>query len=146
MTINKVAFIGLGVMGYPMAGYLAKNGYKVNVYNRTISKAEKWAKNFKGKIISVSRANVIDNAALLNNLDNITHAHVDTLDSKHREELLESGKVTYTKHTAWEHNFSFETNPYYYGDLHDILLHCLFDNVKDLDIKPVLNRTERVTF
>ncbi len=50
MTINKVAFIGLGVMGYPMAGYLAKNGYKVNVYNRTISKAEKWAKNFKGKI------------------------------------------------------------------------------------------------
>ncbi len=50
MTINKVAFIGLGVMGYPMAGYLAKNGYEVNVYNRTISKAEKWAKNFKGKI------------------------------------------------------------------------------------------------
>ena len=50
MTINKVAFIGLGVMGYPMAGYLAKNGYKVKVYNRTISKAQKWAKNFKGKI------------------------------------------------------------------------------------------------
>jgi phosphoglycerate dehydrogenase-like enzyme len=103
-------------------------------------------KNFKGKIISVSRANVIDNTALLNNLDNITHAYVDTLDSKHREELLESGKVTYTKHTAWEHNFSFEGNPYYYGDLHDILLHCLFDNVKDLDIKPVLDRIDRVTF
>ena len=103
-------------------------------------------KNFKGKIISVSRANVIDNTALLNNLDNITHAYVDTLDSKHREELLESGKVTYTKHTAWEHNFSFEGNPYYYGDLHDILLHCLFDNVKDLDIKPVIDRVERVTF
>jgi len=103
-------------------------------------------KNFKGKIISVSRANVIDNTALLNNLDNITHAYVDTLDSKHREELLKSGKVTYSKHTAWEHDFSFENNLYYYGDLHDILLHCLFDNVKDLDIKPVIDRIERVTF
>jgi len=103
-------------------------------------------KNFKGKIISVSRANVIDNDALLNNLDNISHAYIDTLDSKHRDELLESGKVTYTKHTAWSHNFSYETNPYYYGDLHDTLLHCLYDNVNELENKPILNRTERVTF
>ena len=103
-------------------------------------------KNFKGKIISVSRANVIDNAALLNNLDNITHAYVDTLGSEHREELLESGKVTYTKHTAWEHNFSYEGNAYYYGDLHDVVLHRLHGNVKELDIKPILNHTERVTF
>ena len=103
-------------------------------------------KNFKGKIISVSRANVINNTALLDNLDNISHAYIDTLDSKHREQLLESGKVTYTKHTAWSHNFSYEGNPYYYGDLHDTLLHCLHDNVKDLEIKPVLNRIERVTF
>ena len=103
-------------------------------------------KNFKGKIISVSRANVIDNDALLNNLDNISHAYIDTLDSKHRDELLESGKVTYTKHTAWSHNFSYETNPYYYGDLHDTLLHCLDDNVNELENKPILNRTERVTF
>ena len=103
-------------------------------------------KNFKGKIISVSRANVIDNDALLNNLDNISHAYIDTLDSKHRDELLESGKVTYTKHTAWSHNFSYETNPYYYGDLHDTLLHCLDDNVNELENKPILDRTERVTF
>lgn len=103
-------------------------------------------KNFKGKIISVSRANVIDNDALLNNLDNISHAYIDTLDSKHRDELLESGKVTYTKHTAWSHNFSYETNPYYYGDLHDTLLHCLYDNVNELENKPILDRTERVTF
>ncbi len=38
----KVAFIGLGVMGYPMAGHLTKNGHEVCVYNRTSSKAEKW--------------------------------------------------------------------------------------------------------
>ena len=39
---EKIAFIGLGVMGYPMAGFLAKAGYKVTVYNRTIEKAKKW--------------------------------------------------------------------------------------------------------
>ena len=46
----KVSFIGLGVMGYPMAGYISKAGHDVTVYNRTKSKAEKWIKDFKGKI------------------------------------------------------------------------------------------------
>ncbi|WP_404473734.1 NAD(P)-dependent oxidoreductase [Vreelandella venusta] len=47
-TINTVAFIGLGVMGYPMAGHLAKQGLTTRVYNRTYSKAEAWAKEFGG--------------------------------------------------------------------------------------------------
>ncbi len=46
----KVAFIGLGVMGYPMAGYISKAGHKVTVFNRTKSKAEKWIKEFKGNL------------------------------------------------------------------------------------------------
>ena len=46
----KVSFVGLGVMGYPMAGYISKAGHNVTVYNRTKSKAEKWVKEFKGKI------------------------------------------------------------------------------------------------
>lgn len=41
--MQKVAFIGLGVMGYPMAGHLASAGYEVAVYNRTSSRAEAWA-------------------------------------------------------------------------------------------------------
>ncbi len=45
----KVAFIGLGVMGYPMAGHLkVKGGHDVTVYNRTAAKAEKWAAQFGG--------------------------------------------------------------------------------------------------
>ena len=45
----KVAFIGLGVMGYPMAGHLkTKGGHDVTVYNRTAAKAEKWAAEFGG--------------------------------------------------------------------------------------------------
>jgi len=46
----KVSFIGLGVMGYPMAGYISKAGHNVTVYNRTKSKSEKWIKEYKGKI------------------------------------------------------------------------------------------------
>ncbi len=49
MSCN-VAFIGLGVMGYPMAGYISKGGHNVTVFNRTKSKAEKWIREYKGKM------------------------------------------------------------------------------------------------
>jgi len=50
MTAIKVAFLGLGVMGYPMAGHLkTKGGYDVTVYNRTGAKAAKWTEQFGGK-------------------------------------------------------------------------------------------------
>jgi 3-hydroxyisobutyrate dehydrogenase len=45
----KVAFLGLGVMGYPMAGHLKKKGHDVTVYNRTAARAEKWVKEFGGR-------------------------------------------------------------------------------------------------
>jgi len=44
----KVSFIGLGVMGYPMAGYISKAGHNVTVYNRTTAKADKWLSEYKG--------------------------------------------------------------------------------------------------
>lgn len=50
MSIKNVSFIGLGVMGYPMAGHLQKNGYNVTVYNRTTAKAEKWVEEYKGSM------------------------------------------------------------------------------------------------
>ncbi len=46
----KVAFIGLGVMGYPMAGYISKAGHNVTVFNRTKSKAEKWISEYNGQM------------------------------------------------------------------------------------------------
>ena len=49
MTCN-VAFIGLGVMGYPMAAYISKAGHNVTVFNRTKSKAKKWTNEYKGKM------------------------------------------------------------------------------------------------
>ena len=47
--MTKTAFIGLGVMGYPMAGHMVANGHEVTVYNRTAAKAEKWAGEHGGK-------------------------------------------------------------------------------------------------
>ena len=48
--MNNVAFIGLGVMGFPMAGHLAIAGHNVTVYNRSSDKAKKWMSEYKGKI------------------------------------------------------------------------------------------------
>ena len=51
----KVAFLGLGVMGYPMAGHLAAKGHEVTVYNRTAAKAEAWAAEHKGRAAATPR-------------------------------------------------------------------------------------------
>ena len=50
-----VTFLGLGVMGYPMAGHLAKAGHAVTVYNRTAAKAEKWVAEHGGKMARTPR-------------------------------------------------------------------------------------------
>src|SRR5487761_1280029 len=53
----KVAFLGLGVMGFPMAGHLAKKGgHEVTVYNRTEAKAKQWAEKFGGKTAATPKA------------------------------------------------------------------------------------------
>jgi 3-hydroxyisobutyrate dehydrogenase len=53
----KVAFLGLGVMGYPMAGHLKnKGGHEVTVYNRTAAKAEKWVRQYGGKSAPTPKA------------------------------------------------------------------------------------------
>ena len=51
----KLAFLGLGVMGYPMAGHLAKAGHEVTVYNRTAAKAERWAGEHGGSYAATPR-------------------------------------------------------------------------------------------
>mgnify|MGYP000374377358 FL=1 len=47
-SVKNVSFIGLGVMGYPMAGHLSKGGYSVRVYNRSKDKANKWVEEHGG--------------------------------------------------------------------------------------------------
>ena len=54
--MTKVAFIGLGVMGYPMAGHLAAGGHELTVYNRTAAKAEAWVAEHGGNSAPTPRA------------------------------------------------------------------------------------------
>ena len=54
-TPTKVAFIGLGVMGLPMAGHLATAGHEVTVYNRNVQKAQAWVKEFGGRACATPR-------------------------------------------------------------------------------------------
>ncbi len=62
MTKAKVAFLGLGVMGYPMAGHLkTRGGHDVTVYNRTTAKAAKWAEQF-GNSYAVTPADAVRDA------------------------------------------------------------------------------------
>ncbi len=53
---RHVAFIGLGVMGYPMAGHLARAGHRVTVYNRTSTKARAWAAEYGGEAAATPKA------------------------------------------------------------------------------------------
>ena len=55
VTPHDVAFLGLGVMGYPMAGHLSGAGHRVTVYNRTEKKAQQWAQEYGGKSAKTPR-------------------------------------------------------------------------------------------
>ena len=104
---------------------------------------EEMLSKFNGKLISVSRSTVIDNEALLKNIQcNISHAYVDTLDEHLREDLLATGKVTYTKHTAFAHGFSYKNNDKYFSELEEHIVDCLSNTVSN----PLLSRQERITF
>ncbi|HEY3778559.1 MAG TPA: NAD(P)-dependent oxidoreductase [Rhizomicrobium sp.] len=62
--VLRVAFVGLGVMGYPMAGHLARAGHDVTVFNRTTAKAEAWVREYGGRA-SLTPADAAENADLV---------------------------------------------------------------------------------
>ena len=55
MELQNIAFIGLGVMGSPMAGHLSQAGFNVDVYNRTASKVQDWVAKYKGNASSTPK-------------------------------------------------------------------------------------------
>src|SRR5688572_3616155 len=56
VAAHDVAFLGLGVMGLPMAGHLARAGHRVTVFNRTAAKARAWADEYGGRTAATPRA------------------------------------------------------------------------------------------
>lgn len=95
MNKINVAFIGLGVMGYPMAGHLSKNeNLNVTVYNRTSSKAEKWVEEYQGQVASTPKE-AAKNAEIVficvgndNDLREVTLLNNGVLNSMKQDTLL----------------------------------------------------------
>ena len=56
----NISFLGLGVMGYPMAGHISNAGYNVTVYNRTKSKSKNWCSDYKGQFLENPKDAVVD--------------------------------------------------------------------------------------
>ncbi len=66
----KISFLGLGAMGYPMAGHLANAGYDVTVFNRTTAKAEKWVTEYKGQVAQTPEEAAKNADIILTNVGN----------------------------------------------------------------------------
>ena len=98
--MSKVSFIGLGVMGYPMAGYIAKAGHEVTVYNRTKSKAEKWTKEFKGKLAYTPKECVSDGEFIFSCVGNDNDLREVTIGTNGAFHNIKSGAVYIDNTTA----------------------------------------------
>jgi len=60
MPNQKICFLGLGAMGFPMAGHLANNGFDITVFNRTFKTAEKWQQSYQGNVAKTPEEAVKD--------------------------------------------------------------------------------------
>ena len=123
MEINNVTFIGLGVMGYNMAGHLKKNNFNITVYNRTSSVADKWVNEFLGKSAptpgqAVSNADIVficvgrdeDLISVMEGDDGIiNNLKDDAIIVDHTTASADIAREYYKK--AKENNFSFLDAP-----------------------------------
>ena len=72
-SLPRTAFLGLGVMGYPMAGHLARSGYPVTVYNRTGEKSQAWLTEYQNGQFQIGNTPA-EAAAALSASESITDA------------------------------------------------------------------------
>lgn len=98
--ISRVAFIGLGIMGYPMAGHLARAGLEVTVYNRTGAKAEAWVKEYGGRHAATPALAAEDADAVFLCVGNDQDLHQVTLGEDGAVSTLTAGAVLVDHTTA----------------------------------------------
>ena len=93
-------------------------------------------------LVSISRAGCHDNQSLLRlvNEDKVQEMHIDILGTDNRQELIDTGKIHYYKHTSWK--YIENKNPHDHTELKDIIDSCLRDDVKN----PVLSRRKSKWF
>jgi 3-hydroxyisobutyrate dehydrogenase len=95
----KISFIGLGVMGYPMAGYLARAGHEVTVFNRTAEKAQRWVADHGGKTAPTPAAAADDSEFVFCCVGNDDDLRSVTLRQDGAFETMQPGSV-FVDHTT----------------------------------------------
>ncbi|AKJ68850.1 3-hydroxyisobutyrate dehydrogenase [Pandoraea thiooxydans] len=106
---RRVAFLGLGVMGYPMAGHLARAGHQVTVYNRTKAKADQWAAEFGGKSADTPRNAAQDADIVISCVGNDNDLRSVVLGESGAFAGMAKG-TTYVDHTTASANVARELN------------------------------------
>src|SRR5258707_1118811 len=95
----KVAFLGLGVMGYPMAGHLKnKGGHDLTVYNRTAAKAEKWVAQHGGKHGATPKKAGLDVEAVI---ETISKGAAQSWQMENRYKTMVAGKFDFGFAVDW---------------------------------------------
>jgi 3-hydroxyisobutyrate dehydrogenase len=105
----KVAFLGLGVMGYPMARHLKSKGHEVTVYNRTYAKAEKWVKENGGKAAKTPAAAAKDKDIVFCCVGNDDDLRSVTIGKNGAFESMTKGTI-FVDHTTASANVARELN------------------------------------
>ena len=103
----KVAFLGLGVMGFPMAGHLAKNGHEVTVCNRTPAKADSWVARYGGRKADTPRAAVQGASIVFSCVGDDPDLRAITVGANGAFEGMAAGSI-YVDHTTGSANLARE--------------------------------------
>ena len=105
--MKKITFIGLGVMGFPMAGHLSKEGYNVTVYNRSEEKSKLWIKNNIGTYSTTIKEAVSDSDIVFSCVGNDTDLREITLGKDKAFSSMKSGSV-FIDHTTTSSDIAVE--------------------------------------
>ena len=97
--MKKITFIGLGVMGFPMAGHLSKQGHHVSVYNRSREKSELWAVKYDGNYFTSVKEAVTDSDIVFSCVGNDADLRDITLGADKAFSAMKSGSV-FVDHTT----------------------------------------------
>jgi len=103
----KIAFIGLGVMGYPMAGHLARAGHQVVVFNRTAATAERWIAEYGGQLAQTPAAAATDAAFVLSCVGRDSDVREVTTGPQGAFKAMQKGAV-FVDHTTASANLARE--------------------------------------
>jgi len=135
--INKISELYRGSEYQNVVACVPLNKSTENMFNYDLFSSTKCR-----IFVSISRARCHDNDSLLRlvNEGKVQEMHIDILGTENRDELINTGKIHYSKHTSWK--YINNQNPHDHTELKDIIDSCLSNNVSNA----VLNRTERIFF